>query len=117
MPDVDALGHLRRVRHEEVHERGVLQLAVLVVHQTFVHRAGDSLRDAAMNLPFDDHRVDHRPAVAGDRVVENAHLGRPRVGFDDHGVDAVGEGAPDGRVVVGGLQSRLLAFGDGRLIE
>ena len=50
--------HLGRVRHQEVHERGVEQLARLVVLHPLVERAADALGDAAVDLALDDHRVD-----------------------------------------------------------
>ena len=49
MVDVDR-GDLRRVGHQEVHERGIEQLAVLVVGHALVQRAADPLRDTAEQL-------------------------------------------------------------------
>ena len=40
-----------RRRHQEVHERGVLQLPVLVVGHPLVQRPAHALRDAAVHLP------------------------------------------------------------------
>ena len=100
--------HLRRVGHQEVHERGVEQLAVLVVGHPLVERAADALRDAAVHLALDDHRVDQRPAVVHDAVAQHVDLGGLRVGLDDRRVHAVGERRPRRRVVVGALQARLL---------
>ena len=86
------VGHLGDVGHQEVHERGVEQLARLVVGHPLVERAADALRDAAVDLALDDHRVDQVAAVVDDGVLQDLDLRRVRVGLDDHGVHAVGEG-------------------------
>ena len=46
-------------RHGVVHERAGDELAVLVVDRAFAQRLADALRDAAMHLALDDHRIDH----------------------------------------------------------
>ena len=111
---ISMCGHLGRVGHQEVHERGVEQLAVLVVGHPLVERAADALRDAAVHLALDDHRVDQRPAVVHDAVAQDPDLGGLRVGLDDRGVHAVGEGRLHRRVVVGGLEPGLLVLADRR---
>ena len=65
--DLDAVRHLGDVGHEEVHERGVEQLPVLVVLHPLVERAADALRDTAVDLALDDHRVDQVAAVVDAR--------------------------------------------------
>ena len=66
--------HLGDVGHQEVHERGVLQLPVLVVRHPLVERAADALRHPAVDLPLDDHRVDEVAAVVDDGVLEDRDL-------------------------------------------
>ncbi len=109
------VGHLGDVRHQEVHERRVEQLAGLVVGHPLVQRAADALRHAAVDLALDDHRVDQVPAVVDHGVPEDLDLRRQRVGLDDHRVHAGGERRPLGRVEVLALEPRLLVLGDRRL--
>ena len=109
------VGHLGDVGHQEVHERRVEQLAGLVVGHPLVERAADALRDAAVDLALDDHRVDQVAAVVDDGVLEDRDLGGLRVGLDDHGVHAGGERRALGRVEVLALQARLVVLGHRRL--
>ena len=60
-------------RHAVIHEARGHELAVVVVDRAFQQRLADALRDAAMHLALDDHRidevaeiVDRRPAVDRD---------------------------------------------------
>ena len=90
--DVDRGRHLCDVGHEEVHEGGVEQLPGLVVGHPLVERTADALRDAAVDLALDDHRVDQVAAVVDDGVLQDGDLGGVGVGLDDDGVHAAGEG-------------------------
>ena len=94
------VGHLGDVGHQEVHERRVEQLPGLVVGHPLVERAADALRDAAVDLALDDHRVDQVAAVVHHGVLEDRDLGGLRVGLDDHRVHAGGERRALGRVEV-----------------
>src|SRR2546428_226585 len=47
------------------------QLPVLVVDDAFVERLGEPLRDRAVHLAVDDHRIDHRAAVVDRDVTED----------------------------------------------
>ncbi len=55
----------------------------LVVRHPLVQRTADALRDAAVDLALDDHRVDQAAAVVDDGVLEDRDLGGVRVGLDD----------------------------------
>src|SRR5207248_2819852 len=57
---------LGRIRHQEVHETAVQELALLVVVHPLVEGAADALGDAAVNLPLDDRGIDHPSAVVHD---------------------------------------------------
>ena len=50
-------------RDRVVHERSREQLPVLAVDHFFNHRLADALRQAAVNLPFDDERVDEMSRI------------------------------------------------------
>ena len=94
---------------------GVEQLPGLVVGHPLVERAADALRDAAVDLALDDHRVDEVAAVVHDGVLQDRDLGGLRVGLDDHGVHAGGERRPLRRVEVAALEAGLVVLGDRRL--
>ena len=113
---ISIVGHLGDVRHQEVHERRVEQLPVLVVGHPLVERAADALRDAAVDLALDDHRVDQRAAVVHDAVAQDRDLGGLRVGLDDRRVHAGGERRPRS-ASSSRVPSRpgLLVLGDRRL--
>ena len=89
-------------RHAVVVEAGRDELAALVVDGTFEERLTDALGDAAMNLAFDDHRVDDHPEIVHRRPALD--LGHARVGVDLYlaDVDAGREGE------VGGIVERSL---------
>jgi hypothetical protein len=57
--------------------------AVLVVHRLLEHRLGDALRDAAVHLPVDDHRVDHGAAVVDRDVAQDLRRAGLGVHLDD----------------------------------
>ena len=44
------------------------ELALIVVRRVLEQHAADALGDPATDLPFDDGRVDHLPAVLDDEV-------------------------------------------------
>src|SRR6266576_715907 len=51
-------GHVVRARHAIIHERAGHELAVLVIDRAFEQRLADPLRDPAVDLTLDDHRID-----------------------------------------------------------
>ena len=112
MMDLD-VGHLRRARHEVVHQRSRQQLALGVVHDVLVERGADALDDGAAHLLRDQGRVDHGPAVFDRDVPQNLHEPRLDVHLDDHHVHAVRPGdRPRRRVVRGGLEGGLEITGE-----
>ena len=95
------VGNLRRARHHVVAERGRERLAELVERDFLVERGADALRNPALHLPVDDHRIDHRAAVFRHRIVEK--LDHAAVGIDgnDDSMGAVGEHAAAHRRLIG----------------
>ena len=47
-----------RPRHAVIHQRAGDELTVLVIDHAFEQRLADALRDAAVDLALDDHRID-----------------------------------------------------------
>ena len=74
-------------------------------------RLADTLRDAAVHLPFDDHRVDDVAEVVGRDELHDLGLARFRIDLDLADVAAGREGEV-GRIVESGLlQARFHAGG------
>ena len=67
-----------------VHEARRQRLAFSVEHQPLVEGGADSLCHSPADLPIDDQRVDHHPAILGHQVAHDAHLPGGRVDLD-HG--------------------------------
>ena len=107
--------HLGGVGHQKVHERGIEQLPSVVIDHPLVQGPTHALRDTAVHLTLDDHRVDHPAAVMDHAVTENLYLGGHWVGLDDGRVHAVGERRLCRGVVALALEPRLLAVGHRRL--
>ena len=80
---------LVRGRHQVVDQRAGHQLAGLgVVDDLLEQRLGDALRDAAVQLAFDDHRVDDVAAVVDGDVLLQIDVAGRRIDFDDADVRA-----------------------------
>ena len=97
-------------RHGVVHEARRQQLAgVLVVMHALQQRLPHPLRDTAMHLALDDHRVDDVAEIVGGDELDN--LGRSGLRIDLDLTDvAAGREGEIGRIVKGAfLQSRLHA--------
>jgi hypothetical protein len=113
--DVDVCGHLGDVGHQEVHERRVDQLPVVVVGHPLVERTPHPLRHAAEDLSLDDHRVDQRAAVVDDGVLQDPDLRGVGIGLDDDRVHARGERRALRGVEVAPLEPGLVVLGHRRL--
>ena len=48
-------------RQQVVHQRRIEQLALFVEDELLVERVADAVRDAALDLALDNHRIDHAP--------------------------------------------------------
>ena len=67
-------------------------MAFLVVDGLLPEGLADALDDAAVDLTFDDQRVDLVAAIVNRRIVDQADLPGGLVDFDDGDVAAEGEG-------------------------
>ena len=88
-------------RHRVVHQRSGQKLAALVVHRALPECLTDTLRQAAVQLAVNDHRVDDVADVVARQVALELHLPRLLVDLDDRdvGAERIGE---IGRIVEGG---------------
>ena len=105
--------HVGRGRQQIVHERRVQQLALLVVDELLVERVADAVRDAAVNLSFDEQRIDDRAAIVDDEVALDLDRRRLGIDLDDHRVHAARGAAAVGPEVGRALEARLGARADG----
>ena len=95
-------------RHRVVHERAGHELAGFVVDRLLDQRLPESLRDAAVHLPFRHQRIDHRADVVDRDVARHAHraglgihldlahLAAVRPGLSLHRLGVLAEDAPLG---------------------
>src|SRR4051794_23177400 len=83
----------------------------IVVRDFLVERGADALRDAALDLAVDHHRVDHGAAVFGHGVVEDFDDAGVGLDGNDDGVSAIGEHAAGFRRLIsaGHVEQRLHA--------
>jgi len=72
----------------------------------FVECRADALDDAAPDLAFDHHRIDHGSAVLRDRIVEDLDSAGRGIDGDHGGVGYERE--------LAGVDSRLIGAGDGQ---
>src|SRR5207248_1123635 len=86
-------------------------LAASVIDDSLVEGATDPLGDTTADLPLDDHRIHHGPAVVLDHIAEYGDIARGDVDLDDGRVAAAGERGLRRGVVPEGLEPRLLALG------
>ena len=63
--------------------------AVAVVDRVLVERLADALRDAAVHLAVDDHRVEHLPEIVDHDVAVDRHLAGLGIDLDLDRVRAV----------------------------
>ena len=110
MADLDS-GNLHRGWDQEVHEGRGEGLAASVIDDSLVEGATDPLGDTTADLPLDDHRIHHGPAVVLDHIAEYGDIARGDVDLDDGRVAAAGERGLRRGVVPEGLEPRLLALG------
>ena len=90
-----------------VHERAGHELAVAVVDRAFQQRLADALRDAAVHLALDDHRIDHDAEVVDRGPAGDLDMAGVGVDLDLADV-AAGREREVGRVVERALlQARL----------
>ena len=103
-------------RHGVIHHRAGHELAVLVVDRAFEQRLADALRDAAMHLALDDHRIDHGAEVVDRGPIHDLGLAGVDIDLDLADVAAGREGEI-GRIVERGFLQARLQFGAGEFVR
>ena len=105
-----------RARHGVVHHRAGHELALFVIDRAFQQRLADALRDAAMHLAFDDHRIDDGAEIIDRGPIHDLGL----AGFDidlDFADVAAGREREIGRIVERGFLQARLEFGAGEFVR
>src|SRR5262249_1754002 len=69
-------------RHPVIEQSGVTQYALVIVKVFFVEAPADSLRGAALHLPFNVARVDRLADVLCDGAPQDLNLAGIRIDFD-----------------------------------
>ena len=90
-------------RHRVVHERSGQELTVFVVDGFFDHRLADALRQPAVNLSFDDQRIDQVSGIVDRDELQQRRLAGLAIDFEHRDVAAERIG------VVRRLEERLVA--------
>ena len=81
MPQVNARNRGRRGQ-KIVGQSGRLRLTVGIEHHVLEQRITEAVRNAAEDLPFDDHWVYHSAAVMNNDVARDAHFASLRIDID-----------------------------------
>ena len=83
---------------------------MLVVGDLLHEHGPEALRDGAVDLAVDEHRIDHAPAILDDHVLQDLQLAGRRLDLDLRDVRRVGVGQ-EGRIVGRReLEARVLAL-------
>src|SRR5580704_18131871 len=82
MDDLD-IWDVSRNRQRVIHQRAAQQLTVGVVDDRLAEDAAQTLRRAAHDLAFDQHRIDDVAAIVGDRVIRDLDPAGLAVDLDD----------------------------------
>src|SRR2546423_1165371 len=93
--------------YQIIREVAAYDIAFLVVGQFLIERGSQSLGQPAMNLPFDNHRIDDRATVVHGNKAADMHFTRAAINVYDADVAAEGIGQFGRIVVVDSLQTRL----------
>src|SRR5437763_5368405 len=89
-----------RGRDQVIHEIAALDIPILIIGDFFIHRRGESLRQAPVYLSLDDHGIDDRTTVIYRQETPDMYLSRPPVNIDDTDIAAEGKGEVRRVVVV-----------------
>ena len=92
MVDDCNLGRVAGARQRIIHERAGQELAILVVHRHFHQRLSDALDHAAVQLAFDDQRVDDGAEVIDRGIFDHGDHAGVGIQFDFADMTAVGIG-------------------------
>src|SRR5215510_1773395 len=72
-----------RSRNRVVHQRTRQQLAVLVINNLFVQSLADTLHESAMDLAFNEQRIDHVSTVIDRDVFRDLRFSGLSIDFHD----------------------------------
>ena len=85
-------GHVIRARHTIIHEAASQKLGVFVIHDILQQGLAQPLRNAAMNLPQQQHRIHDSAEIIHQAVAGHSHSAGFRVQFHFGHMAAIGEG-------------------------
>src|ERR1700691_4000769 len=102
-------GEVIGARHGVVHERAGHELASLVVDRALAQCLADALRDAAVDLALDNHRIDDDAEIVHRRPGDNLGVASLRIDLDLADM-ATGRESEIGRIVERGFLQAGLEF-------
>src|SRR4051794_5485657 len=74
--------NLRSARDRVVHQRAGYQLALLVINNFFKHRLAQRLNNPTVNLPVNEHWIDHLAAVVDSDVAKEIYIAGVTINFN-----------------------------------
>jgi hypothetical protein len=77
--EADGRRHVVGARHAIIHEAAGDQLAVVRIDDVFEQHLAQPLRDAAVDLAFDEHRIDQLAEVIDQRIAGDRDLAGGRI--------------------------------------
>ncbi len=104
--------HVGGAHDRIIHQRAGLHLAVFAVEHLFALRFAETLSDAAVNLAFDDHRVDDYAAVVDEHQLFDGQFAGVAIDADGCDVGAEAPGFALGIVESGFLQADFHALAE-----
>src|SRR6266516_1497816 len=99
-------GNLRCCREQIIHEAGVNELRLFVIHQSFKKGSSDTLCYATMHLPLNNRGINHTPTIMYCRILAERNHTCFWIDLDDCSMNAAGKTSMWGTIKLGGLQTR-----------
>src|SRR5574341_358713 len=93
------LRSLHRRGEQILHKAASMDISLLVIRNLFEHGWSETHREPAVNLAFDDHRVDDVAAIVHRHKAPDLDLPSPLIDVDDTDVTPKGKGQV-GRIIV-----------------
>src|SRR5260370_23065255 len=103
-------GNFRRRREQIIHKASVDELPLFIIDESLIKGSPYTLRHAAMHLPFDDHGINHAPAIVHSHVFDECHHARFRINLDDRSMGATGKTAMRRAVKLAGFKTCRSTF-------
>src|SRR5215469_15299815 len=98
--------NFRRCREQIIHEAGVNELRLFVIHQSFKKCSSETVRHATVHLPLDNRCINHTPTIMHSRILEERDHACFWIDLDDSSMNTAGKTSMWRAIKLGGLQTR-----------